>query len=88
MAMKNSIKILGVILDENIYLEGSHTSIRKQNTKNYRFIFKKTEHLNVTSPESICFSYVLLYMNYANITNLQSLHGKQKHTILIILNEN
>ena len=55
MAMKNSIKILGVILDENIYLEGSHTSIRKQNIKKYRFIFKKTEHLNVTSPESICF---------------------------------
>ena len=61
------LEFLGVILDENIYLESSHRFVRKQNIKKISFYYKKTKHLNVTSPKSICLSYVHLYMNYANI---------------------
>ena len=35
------LEFLGVILDENIYLESSHRFVRKQNIKKYRFITKK-----------------------------------------------
>ena len=97
---EESIKFLGVSLDENITWKEHLKYIENKCAKNIGLLYKAKHPLNkkcllvLPSLLNAYYSYVLTYTNYANIawgstrfTNLKKLHSKQKHEICIVHNK-
>ena len=90
----SSIKLLGVMLDENITWSNHINIIEKKIAKNIGLLYKARALLNKESLKIIYFSYMHSYLNYANIawastyfTKLKTIHYQQKHAARIIFYE-
>ena len=91
-----SIKFLGTLIDENYFtkfMAKSYWPCFRQVSKNVRFLFETSVHLNKKCLTQIYFSLVHSYRNYSNIawarttsTKLNEILLKQNHVAPIILN--
>ena len=90
----DSIKFLGVLLDENLTWKNHICDINKKNSKSIGILYKAKLLLNQKCLKDIYYAFIHSYLNYANIclastnTNkLKKLLNKQKHAARIILNK-
>ena len=91
---KNSLKFLGVILDEHLTWKKHIQLIENKVSKNVGVLYKISKLIKSKYLQSIYFSFIHSYINYANMalastnkTNLKKLFGKQKQAACIILNQ-
>ena len=91
---ENSLKFLGVILDEHLTWKKHIQLIENKVSKNVGVLHKPSTLINSKCLRSIYFSFIHSYINYANIawastnkTNLKKLFGKQKQAARIISNQ-
>ena len=91
---ESSIKILGVLLDENLTWKNHIHAIENKISKNIGILFKAKFILNQKCLKSIYFSFIHCYLNYANIawastnqSKLRKIHKQQKHASRIIYNK-
>ena len=89
------IKVLGVLLDENMNWKEHITYKENKIGKNLGLLYKAIPFLERNVLLALYYSYIQNYINYANIawgstcmTNLKKINSQQKHAIRIILNEN
>ena len=82
---QSSIKLLGVMLDENISWKGHIKTVENKLSKNIGLLCKSKQLLDTESLKSIYFSYIYSYLNYANIawgstspTKVKKIHYLQK----------
>ena len=87
----NSLKFLGVILDEHLTWKKHMQLIENKVSKNAGVFYKTSKLINSKCLRSIYFSVIHSYINYANIawastnkTKLKKLFGKQKQAARII----
>ena len=87
----NSLKFLGVILDEHLTWKKHMQLIENKVSKNAGVFYKTSKLINSKCLRSIYFSFIHSYINYANIawastnkTKLKKLFGKQKQAARII----
>ena len=82
-----SIKFLGVFLDENLTWKG-HI---KYTEDSIGLLFRSKPYLSKKCLLSLDYSYIYTYISYANIawrsTNLKNISSQQKHAITIIYNK-
>ena len=64
---KNSIKLLGVLLDGNINWKDHIRAVKKKKIKNIGLLFHAKNFLNPTSLKRLHFVRIHPYINYANI---------------------
>ena len=90
----NSIKFLGVLIDENLTWKKHINEIEKKVSKSIGMLYKAKFLLNKKCLKDIYFAFIHSYLNYANISwastnpnKLNKLHNKQKHAARIIFNE-
>ena len=90
-----SIKFLGAIIDENITWEDHINPIEKKLEKNLGLLYQVKHILENESLKTIYFSYIHLYLIYANnsrgstyFTKLKTLHYQKKNAVRIIFNQN
>ena len=88
---ENSLKFLGVIFDEHLTWK---KHIQLIENKVVSVLYKASKLINSKCLQSIYFSFIHSYINYANIawastnkTNLKKLFGKQKQAARIIFNQ-
>ena len=88
---ENSLKYLGVMIDENLTWNTDVELVEKKISKSVKVLFKDSRFLNSKSLRSIYFALVHLYLNYANITwastnktCLKIILGKQKQAAKLI----
>ena len=91
---KNSIKFLGVMLDENLNWKDHIKVIENKVSKNLGLIYRAREFLNKKCLTNIYHSYIHCYLNYANmawgsthVTKLEKLHLMQKRAVRTICRE-
>ena len=91
---ENSLKFLGVILDEHLTWKKHIQLIENKVSKNVGILYKASKLINSKCLRSIYFSFIHSYINFANIawastnkTNLKKLFGKQKQAAPIIFNQ-
>ena len=89
-----SIRFLGVILDQNLSWKEHIKHIENKIAKNIGILYKAKPYLNKGSLLSLYFSYIHTYLNYANVawgstgrTSLKKLNSQQKHAIRIVMNK-
>ena len=89
-----SIKFLGVLLDENLSWKTHRKYIENKISKNIGILFKARPFLNKKSLLSLYYSYIHSYINYGSVswgstcrTNLKKKKTQQKHALRIIFNE-
>ena len=89
----NSIKFLGVLLDENLSWKDHIKCIENKVTKTLVLLYRAKSFLDKNSLLTLCYSYIHTYLNYANLswgstnrTNLKKLLSQQKHAVRIINN--
>ena len=82
---ENSLKFLGVMIDENLTWKTHIKLVENKISKNVGILFKASRYLNSKSLRSMYFSLVHSYINYAKIawasinkTYLKRILGKQK----------
>ena len=82
-----------MLLGGNITWKEHLRYIENKCAKNIGLLYKAKYHLNKKCLLALYYSYVHTYINYANIewanthfTNLEKVHSKQKHAMLIIHN--
>ena len=87
-------KFLGVLIDENINWNEHIKLVESKLSKNIGILFKAKNFLDKTSMRNLYFSFINVYINYANIawgsapqTKLKKIYSKQKQASRIILNE-
>ena len=92
---KNSIKFLGILLDENLTWKEHIKFTENKIAKNIGILFKAKPYLNKECMLSLYFSYIHSYINYGSIawastnkSNLAKILKQQKHAIRIIFNKN
>ena len=82
-----SIKFLGVFLDEHLTWKG-HI---KYTEDSIGLLFRSKPYLSKKCLLSLDYSYICTYISYANIawrsTNLKNINSQQKHAITIIYNK-
>jgi hypothetical protein len=90
---EQSIKFLGVLLDENVTWKDHIGLIENKISKNLGILYKAKQFLNQSCLKNLYFSLIHCYLNYANIawcstnsTKVKKLLSKQKHAIRIISN--
>ena len=90
----NSIKFLGVILDENINWNRHIELVENKISKNIGILYRASLYLDKESLKSIYSSFTHSYISYCNIawactskTKLNRIFTKQKHAFRIIHNE-
>ena len=83
-----SIKFLGVFLDENLTWKEHIKYTENKIAKNIGLLWKAKPFVNKKCLLSLYFSYIHSYINYANIawgstyiTNLKKINSQQKHAI-------
>ena len=91
---ENSLKYLGVILDEHLIWKKHIQLIANKVSKNVGVLYKTSKLINSKCLQSIYCSFIHSYINYANIawastnkTKLSKLFGKQKQAARIIFNQ-
>ena len=89
----NSIKFLGVLLDENLSWKDHIKYIENKVTKTLVLLYRAKPFLDKNSLLTLRYSYIHTYLNYANLswgstnrTNLKKLLSQQKHAVRIINN--
>ena len=89
-----SIKFLGVFLDENLTWKEHIKYIENKIAKNIGIIFRSKPYLNQKCLLSLYYSYIHSYISYANIawgntylSNLKKISSQQKHSVRIIYNK-
>ena len=87
----NSIRFLGVILDENFTWRPHINNIESKISKNIGILCKAKQYLNFESLKSLYFSFIHTYINYANIawasanpSKLQNIFRKQKYAVRLV----
>lgn len=90
-----SIKFLGVFLDENLSWKEHIKYTENKIAKNTGLLFRAKPYLNKRCLLSLYYSYIHTYISYANIawgstyvSNLKKINSQQKHAIRIIYNKN
>ena len=88
IARVESIKFLGVFLDENLTWKEHIKYTENKIAKNIGLLWKAKPFVNKKCLLSLYFSYIHSYINYANIawgstyiTNLKKINSQQKHAI-------
>ena len=94
VARAESIKFLGVLLDENLSWKEHIKYTENKIAKNIGLLYRAKPFLNKKCLLSLYFSYIHSYINYANIawgstylTNLKKINSQQKHAFRIIYNK-
>ena len=94
IARTESIKFLGVLLDENLSWKTHIKYIENKISKNIGILFKARPFLNKKSLLSLYYSYIHSYVNYGSVswgstcrTNLKKINSQQKHALGIIFNK-
>ena len=89
-----SIKFLGILLDENLSWKTHIKDIENKISKNIGILFKARPFLNKKSLLSLYYSYIHSYINYGGVswggtcrTNLKKINSQQKHALRIIFNK-
>ena len=89
-----SIKFLGVMIDENISWRDHIKTVENKLSKNIGLLYQAKQFLDENSLKALYFSYIHLYLNYANIawasthfTKLKTISYKQKQATRIVFNE-
>ena len=89
-----SVKFLGVLLDENINWKDHISTVENKISKNIGLLYRARPYLNKESMVKLYYSYIHCFLNYANLawastnkTNLHKIHIKQKHAIRVVANE-
>ena len=90
----DSIKFLGVFLDENLTWKEHIRYTENKIAKNIGLMYKAKHYLDKKSLLTLYYPYVHTYVNYANIawgstnrTNLKKINSQQKHAIRIVYNK-
>ena len=78
---ETAIKILGVMLDENITWEKHIRTIESKLAKNIGLLYRAKPLLQVKFLKSIYFVYIHSYLNYANIAWRSTYRTKLKKNI-------
>ena len=91
---KNSLKFLGVILDEQLTWKKYIQLIENKVSKNVGALYKIIKLINAKCLRSIYFSFTYSYINYTNMawditnkTKLKKLFRKQQQAVRIIVNQ-
>ena len=91
---EESIKLLGVLLDQHLTWKEHIKLTENKIAKNVGILYKARPYLDKRALLCLCDSYIHSYLNYANtawcITNrtyLEKLQSQQKHAIRIIFHE-
>ena len=91
---KSSMKLLGVLLDEQISWNDHVRTVKNKITKNIGLLHRVSEFLNEDSLKTVYLSYINSYLNYTNIawastyaTKLKRVYLKQKHAVRIVFNK-
>ena len=86
-----SIKLLGVVLDENLSWKDHIKYTENKISKNIGILHKARDYLSKESLLSLYYAYIHTYINYSNLawastikTNLKKIHSQQKYAISII----
>ena len=89
-----SIKFLGVFLDQHLSWTYHIKYIENKIAKNIGLLYRAKQFLNKRSLVALYYSYIHTYLNYANLswgstnrTNLKKLFSQQKHAIRIVCNK-
>ena len=91
---EQSIKFLGVIIDENLTWKNHIEILENKISKNVGVLFKASKLLNTRCLKNIYFALIHSYVNYANIawassnkTSLKNIYFKQKHAARLIFHK-
>ena len=91
---ENSIKFLGVLLDENLSWKEHIKYTENKIAKNIGILYKAKPYLTKKCMLSLYYSYIHSFVTYGNIawastyiTNLKHIFIKQKHAIRIVFNK-
>ena len=88
---ENSVKFLGVIIDENLTWKNHIEVVENKISKNIGVLYRAS-HLCDFKNLKIYFSFIHIYISYANIawakTKLQGILKKQKHAARITFHAN
>ena len=92
---ENSIKFLGVIIDENLTWKNHIEVVENKISKNIGVLYRASHLLDFKNLLKIYFSFIHVYISYANIawastfkTKLQGILKKQKHAARITFHAN
>ena len=87
---ENSVKFLGVIIDENLIWKNHIEVVENKISKNIGVLYRASHLLDFKNLLKIYFSFIHIYISYANIawastskTKLQGILKKQKHAARI-----
>ena len=91
---ENSVKFLGVIIDEDLTWKNHNEVVENKISKNIGILYRASHLLDFKNLLKIYFSFIHIYINYANIawastfkTKLQGILKKQKHAARITFQE-
>ena len=89
-----SIKFIGVFLDENLTWKEHIKYIENKIAKNIGIIFRSKPYFNQKCLLSLYYSYIHSYISYPNVawgntylSNLKRISSQQKHSVCIIYNK-
>ena len=92
---ENSIKFLGVIIDQNLTWKNHIEVVENKISKNIGVLYRASHLLDFKNLLKIYFSFIHIYISYANIawastfkTKLQGILKKQKHAARITFHAN
>ena len=92
---ENSVKFLGVIMDENLTWKNHIEVVENKISKNIGVLYRASHLLDFKSLLKIYFSFIHIYISYANVTwastfktKLQGILKKQKHAARITFHAN
>ena len=92
---ENSIKFLGVTIDENLTWKNHVEVVENKISKNIGVLYKASHLLDFKNLLKIYLSFIHIYISYANIawastlkTKLQGILKKQKHAPRITFHAN
>ena len=92
---ENSVKFLGVIIDENLTWKNHIEVVENKISKNIIVLYRASHLLDFKNLLKISFSFIYIYISYANIawastfkTKLQEILKKQKHAARITFHAN
>ena len=92
---ENSVKFLGVIIDENLTWKNHIEVVENKISKKIGVFYRASHLLNFKNLLKIYFSFIHIYISYANIawastfkTKLQGILKKQKHAARIAFHAN
>ena len=93
--IENSVKFLGLIIDENLTWKNHIEVVENKVSKNIGVLYRPSHLVDYKNLLKIYFSFIPIYISYANITwastfktKLQGILKKQKHAARITFHAN